>query len=547
MEKTERKKSKKGTGRGNTTVFAIMVSNLIILAGRLLFNGLLGENGMGYYAAVYEMFVFIMLFIGWYLPQAEAKAIRARLVKGQIRNAKRVLHGSMLFGVGLSLFVCIIIFVMSDAFAGKLLLQSLNTLALCVMTPAIVLSVIVNAYRGYFEGMGTAIPSNISRILEQIFALCFGLVFGKIFYGYGEKTGNLVQNANYAPAYAVVGIVIGIIAAQVLILLFFLFLNRVYARSLKKQMDNDNSKIQDSYVEIMRSIVFSGFPYILNMILVQGAVFIDMMIYVHYISGNTMQNYTIHYGSFYGKYCVIIGIFVCVLSVTIAKPFAAIGHFHKREEYRIVKDIFAGEIHTISIYGIPMTVLIAALAEPITGMFFGKVSGTVFLLQVSSSLIFFIPYALFFNYVLQGLGKTILALRNCIAAFAVQAIAVIILLNVVHAGIASIAYGYMFLFGVITFLDGMTLLRYLKYSPEYIRMFVVPFLASAICGILDMLLAKAMLEKAGATVTSIVCILLGCIGYVVLLFVLNGVNEKELSKITGGKTLGKIGKILHLF
>lgn len=547
MENTERRKKKKSVMKGNTAVLSILIANLIIFVGRRLFDGMLGETGMGYYAAVFEMLVFIMLFTGWYLPQVESKAVRARLAKGQIKNAKRVLHSTMLFGVVFSLLIGVVVIVMSDVIAKKLLLQPLNTLAVCVMTPTIVLSAVMNAYRGYFEGMGTVIPTTISRILEQVFALCFGLIFGKIFYNYGEKIGNLVQNPNYAPAYAVVGIIAGIIAAQVLILMFFMFLNRVYARSLKKQMNNDNSKILDSYAEIIRGIVISGFPYMLNTILIQGAVFVDMMIYMHYISGNTVQNYTIHYGSFYGKYCVIIGILACILSCTTAKPGAAIGHFHKREEYRIVKDIFAGEIHTISIYGIPMAVLLAALAEPVTGMFFGKATGTVFLLQVSSSLIFFIPCALFFHYALQGLGKTIVALRNAIAAFAVQTIAVIICLNVAHAGIASVAYGYMFLFGVLTILDGMTLLRYLKYSPEYIRMFVVPFLSAAISGVLDMLLAKAMLEKAGAAVTSIVCILLGCIGYVVLLFALNGVNEKELSKIPGGRTLGKIGKILHLF
>ena len=52
MENTGRKKIKKGVPRGNTAIFAIMVSNLIILLGRLLFSGLLDEIGLGYYAAV---------------------------------------------------------------------------------------------------------------------------------------------------------------------------------------------------------------------------------------------------------------------------------------------------------------------------------------------------------------------------------------------------------------------------------------------------------------------------------------------------------------
>ncbi len=546
MENTERRKRRKGTMKGNTTLFTIMVSNLIILAGRLLFDDMLGENGMGYYAAIYEMFIFIMLLTGWYLPQAEARTVRIRLAKGQIKNAKRVLHGTLLFGIGCSLIICILEIAMAETISKKLLLQPLNSLAVWVMTPAVVLSVMISAYRGYFEGMGTEVPTNISRVLEQIFALGFGFVFGKIFHNYGEKTGNLVQNSNYAPAYTVVGIAVGIIAAQILVLLFLIFINRVYTHALKKQMSKDNSKIQDSYIEIIRSLLVTGLPSMLTMVFVQGAVFVDMLLYMHYISENTMQNYTVHYGSFYGKYGVIIGIFVCILSLTIAKPLAAIRHFHKREEYRVVKDIFAGEIHTLTLYGIPMAVLLAVLAEPVANMFFGRVSGTIFLLQVSSSLILFIPCALFSIYVLRILGRQMLALRNCAVAFILQSAAVVFLLRGAHVGIASVAYGYMFLFGVITILNGMSLMRYLKYSPEYVRVFAIPFLASAICGVLDMLIARAMLEKAGAVMTSAVCILLGCIGYIVLLLALKGVNKKELSKIPGGKMLERIGQSLHL-
>lgn len=546
MGNTERKKIKRGTPRGNNVIFAMMLSNLIILFGRLVFLDMLGEIGMGYYAAVYETLIFILLFISWFIPQAESQAVRSRLVKGQIHNAARVLKGMLLFGIGFGWLLCLLEGVLAGTIAKKLLLQPLNTLGLWMIAPAILFSVLISVYRGYFEGMGTAVPSNISRLLEQIFALGFGVIFGKICYNYGVKAGNLVQNSNYAPAYGVAGIICGILFAQLFVLLFMIFLNRTYAATFKKQLQKDNSKIQDDYPKIVKNIFISGVPHILLLLFMQGAVYVDMLLYIHYIGKNTAQNYTIHYGSFYGKYCIIIGICVCVLGMTLAKPLAAIAHFHKREEYRAVKDIFSSELHTIAIYGIPMAVFVAALAEPITRMLFGKANGTVFLLQVSSSLIFFIPGALFLLYTLQSLGKQKTALINCAIAFLIQSMTMFFFLHVLHLGIASVAYSYMVLFGVMCILNGMSVLRYLKYSPEYIRMFVIPFLASAVAGILDMLLAKAMLNKTGGLITFLVCIVLGSVGYMVLLFALKGVNEKELSKIPGGMILCKLGKLLHL-
>lgn len=545
MENTERKRRKKQP-RGNTYLFTVFLSYLILLIGRLIFADLIGENGMAYYAAVYEWVLFAVLIIGSFLPQAEARAVRSRMAKGQIKNAGRVLKAALLFGVIAGAVCAGLQLVLSELIAEKLLLEPLAVFALWVIAPVLLLSVLISAYRGYFEGIGTAIPTNISRIMEQIFSLVFGLIFGRIFYDYGEKTGKLVQNADYASAYAVVGIAIGMVAAQLLVLLFLVFINGTYSSSFKRQMSKDNSKIPESYTDILRSILITGCPYMLTSLFIQGSVFADMVFYKHYIHDNTVQNYTIHYGSFYGKYAILIGLLVCAVGLLAAKPLAAVTHFHKREEYRAVKEHFAGGLHTFALYGIPAAVLLAVLARPVTDLFFGTANGTVFLLQVSSSLVLLIPCALFFVLVLQSVGKQMLALRNCAAAFAAQTLAVLLFLNVLHLGIASVAYGYMVLFGVMAVLNGMSLFRYLKYSPEYIRIFVMPFVSSAVCGVLVMLLEKALFEKAGGAVTSIVCLLLGFLGYFVLLFALHGISERELNKIAGGRLLLKLGEMLRL-
>lgn len=546
MENTKKRKARKGLPKGNTLLFTMLLSNLIILIGRIPFSHMLGEIGMGYYAAVYELFVFTMIITGWYLPQAEAKNIKSKLSRGQVKNAGRVFKGTLMLSIGTGLFVCILGIGFSGLIAEKILLQPLLEMALWIVAPSLLLSGIIGAYRGYFEGMGTVVPTCVSRVLEQIFALVFGLIFAKIWYGYGEKVGNFVQNPNYAPAYAVAGIVLGVAAAQLLILLFLVFVNGTFSGIFKRQLSKDTNKTTDSYVKIIKTVITSGFPALLSMLFVQGAVFADMLLYMHYTNKNTAKNFMVHYGSFYGKYAVVIGIIVCFISFTMTRPAAAIAHYHKREEYRIVKDIFSGALHTFALYGIPAAVLLTVLAEPITGMLFGKAEGTMFLFQVSSSLLLFLPCALFFWQVLQIIGKQLLAVRNGVIAFIAHIAAVILFLNGMQIGIASIAYGYMILFGLMAILNGMSLLRYLKYSPEYIRMFAIPFLAAAISGVLDMLFAKALLKAAGSTITSIVCIILGFIGYIVLVFALKGINERELSKIPGGKMLQKIGQMLHL-
>jgi len=546
MENTRKRKAGKSLSKGNTILSAMLISNLIMLTGRIPFAHMLGEIGTGYYAAVYELFAFVMIFLGWYLPQAVSKAVRVKINKGQIKNAGRVLTGMLIFAIGAGLLFSLLTIIFSGQISEELLLQPLLSLGICVIAPAFLLSCVISVYRGYFEGIGTVVPTCISRILEQIFSLGFGLIFTRMLYRYGEKAGRLKQNINCAPAYGVVGMAIGMITAQVLILLFLLFINSIYTPALRKKRIADSSKGRDSYAEVIKNVLLSGLVPFSMLLFVQGEVFIDMMLYFHYTHENTAQNFTMHYGSFYGKYGILMGILVCLICFIMIKPLAAIGQLHRREEYRAVKEKFAAAIHAFCIYAVPVAVLLAFLAKPITDMLFGTVKGTVFLLQVSSALLFIIPCAIFFNNVLQAVGKQSLALRNCAVSFVVHIGAVIFFLKVMHLGIASVAYGYMVLFGLMMILNGMTLFRYLKYTPEYVRMLGIPALASLIAGLLDMFLVRALFAKTGGMITSVVCILFGGIGYLVLLFALKGVNKKELSQMPGGNILTGLGQMLRL-
>lgn len=544
--KNTKRKQRKSRQKGNTLLTALFFSALLSLGGRAIFSGILGETGMGYYAAVYELYLFILLFTGFFLPEAEAKNVRVRMTKGQIRNAGKILKGALLYGAFTGIILALICAGLSGFIAQKLLLEPLCSLALCCIAPAVFLSSLTGAYRGFFEGIGSAVPTAVSKVLEQIFSIGLGLVFTGIFYNYGEKVGRLVQNSNYAAAYGVAGMAVGISAAQLLILCFLMFLHKTYKISFRRQMQQDNSKMADSYPQIIFSFFSGGLPHLLTLLFTQGSVFIGMLLYLHYTAGNTTQNFVFQYGSFYAKFALVTGILVCLLCLQTAKPLAALKQYHSREDHRAVKDIFSLTLHSLSIYGIGTAFLLCTLAGPITNMLFGNMAGTIFLFQSCSFLLLFLPCSIFFRYTLNLLGKQMLALRNTGIAFAAYIVSLVILLNVVHAGIASVAYGYMILFGISAVLNGMSLLRFLKFSPDYIRIFALPVLSGAISGILAMLLSRALLKPAGATVTSIVCLTAGLLGYFLLLLALKSIGKRELSKMPFGALWLNLGQILHL-
>lgn len=545
MENT-RRKQRKSPPTTSTYISALFISALFSIAGRAIYSHILGETGMGYYAAVYELFLFILIFTGFFLPEAEAKSVRARMAKGQINNAGKVLKCALLYGVITGIIFALICAGLSGFISQKLLLEPLCSLALFCISPAIFFASMAGAYRGYFEGIGSAVPTLISKILEQIFSLGFGLIFTGIFFNYGEKVGHLVQNSNYAAAYGVAGMAVGISAAQILILFFLIFISRTFKASFRRQPSQDNSKVPDTYPQILLSFFSDGLPHLLMLLFTQGSVFISMLLYVHYTSAHTTQNFAFQYGSFYAKFALVTGVFVCLLCLQTGKPLSAIRHQYGRGEQRGVRDIFFLALNSLCVYGVGLAFLLCTLAEPITKMLFGNMAGTIFLFQTCSFLLLLIPCGIFFQLTLCSLGKQLLALKNAAIAFVVYIFSLVILLNVVHAGIASIAYGYMILFGLLTILNGMSLFRFLKFTPDFIRILALPALSGAICSMLAMLLSRALLEPAGALVTSLVCFILGFAGYFILLMALKSLGKRELSKMPFGGIWLKVGQILHL-
>ena len=62
-------------------------------------------------------------------------------------------------------------------------------LAIMALAPTILISSVLSAYRGYFQGRGNMTPTAVSQVLEQIANTIFSLVFAACFIKYGLAAG----------------------------------------------------------------------------------------------------------------------------------------------------------------------------------------------------------------------------------------------------------------------------------------------------------------------------------------------------------------------
>lgn len=544
-------KAKKRNGRKNTKgkllISVLLFSQVILLSGRIVYTRILNDEGMGYYAGIYELFAFVVLIIGGGLPNAMENLVKERMRRGSFRSAGKIFKTARLTALLTGLLCAAGLILLSEWLAGEVLMEPLNNLAAAVIAPAVVFSALCGVYRGYFQGMGTVVPTCISSVLQQVSAFAAGLAGLFVLKGYGEKAGLLVQNPSYGPLYGIVGLCAGTVAAQLLTLLFLMFVNRSFAGTFKKQMNQDKSGTPERFGTAAAGVAGAGFLSALLLFPYLSYHFVDFVLFCHAGKVQAHGNFIPIYGAYYGKYGTLTGIAAILLVMTVVRPMTGAAGSYRRKNSRLAKDFLTDCIHFLTLFAFPLTVFAALMAEPVLKLLFGTVpAGLVMLLQEGSAFLIFAPFGVLFGLLLQGIGKTGIAVRNGLIAFAVHIAALAVMLNNMKSGIFACLYAVLALFFAMTVLNAVSVCKYFRYIPDFLRIFAVPAAASAVMGLVLVFVQRGLVKILDSGILLLIGAVLSIVVYNAVLLLLKGVSEKELNRMPGGALLARIGRLTHL-
>lgn len=96
-------------------------------------------------------------------------------------------HLLLQFDVGL--FISLTIFLGAGLISTHLMKSPLSVYALRVLAPGLLIVAVMAVIRGYFQGMGTMLPTAISQIIEQVFNAVISIVGASVLFGIGTKAG----------------------------------------------------------------------------------------------------------------------------------------------------------------------------------------------------------------------------------------------------------------------------------------------------------------------------------------------------------------------
>lgn len=544
MEKRSRRTKEKNSMRKDSVVAVGIYAYIGSLIFRIILCHMIGEKGIGYFGIAAELFVIFSFCISYGLSEAVTSLVRYRIKREQYKNAEKVLRCAVILAIVAGGICSFVFLFFGQAFAEKVAGLPLCALAVQMMAPAIVFSVPVGVYRGYFQGNGTRVPTVHSKLLEMLLFYVGGLLCCGLLRGYGQKVSALLQNEDYAAAYGAMGASIGFLASSVFCLLHLIFLVFIYRRNSKRTFQNETLRYQEKNGHILHMLIGASLPSVLYVFVFHCLPLLDGCLYLH-MAKEGIQTETI-WGIYYGKYLPVTGIVGSLIALTSLEPVRKILSFIDREEYRLAKERTGIVIHQLLLLSVPAAVFTAVLAENILNLLFGgnNTEEASLLMWGSFGIPFYVLAIVFLNMLVR-LKKMKSVVICGSTAVLVHIVLVYVLLHGTGLDILAPILG-----GIVSYLllaiGGFSLLcRSLQYTQEWVRSVAFTVIAAGIAGLVIMLINRALASAAGTTVSLVVCLVVGSLIYMVLLTVTKAVSEKEMESMKGGGVLRAFAGLLH--
>ena len=521
-------------------------TGLLGMAVLMILGRQIGDWGMTYLAAALEIYGLLQILFTACIPEGMSRLLRARMSKGQYKNAAKVSKAGFWYCLCAGIFGCALLLICADALAGGFFHLPEAAFALRLLAPLFLAEAVCAVLEGYFQGIGTAMPTVIAGILKQIFILSFSLLAAHGLYGHGEKVSALLHTEKFTYMYGAGGVALGMIFAGLLSLgfLFFIYLGAGRRAGRREQ---EGLRLTEDSPQLLRLLLLTVTAEAATLFLLRagaaGCVYWYGRLGVERLPAG-METL----GAFYAKFLLPTGFLTGIALLLCAGNQVNLVSAVKKEEYKNAKNLFTGGIQTILLLNGFFAVMNLVLEPGILHCLFGSGSGTDFAagcMRRGFPILLFLPMGLYFMRVLSGLGKKKLVLLNTLASFAAFLLTVII--GKAAGGDAYIpVFALALMTAVSCILNGIFVIRALNYTPEWIHLFVMPLLAAAVTGLCLFLLNRALVSLLGEGGATLLGLAIGICCYVILLFTLRCVRSRELYLLPGGGILRKIGEILHI-
>lgn len=539
--------------QGSILAVASIVSRMIGLVYRVVVTNILGDIGNDYYSCAFSVYSIMLTISSFSLPLAVSKLISSRVAKKEYKNVSKILRCALIFGLISGLIVGGICFFGADYITAEIMNTPMSALALRILAPTLVIVAIMGVLRGFFQGLGTMIPTATSQIIEQIINAGGSIIFALTFSGYGLEIGKAFNDPeNYKAAYGAAGSTLGTSIGALAGLLFLVLVLVSYFPRLRKGTIRDVTKYRNTekYSYIVKLMFLTIIPVLLSTTVYQLSDFLDQSIYkkIMALLNYSATDTSINWGIYSGRCLVLISIPITIANSVSASVIPSLTAAIAEGDHRLVRHKINLAIRFVMIIAFPCAVGMGVLSSPILQLLYHDSRELpASLITIASLSIVFYSLSTLTNGILQGVDKLMAPVRNALISLVLHIITLVVCMFFFDLNIYAVVVSNIIFPLSVTVLNGLSIKSHLSYRQEIYRTFIIPAISSAIMGGIIFGLYRLIMHFAAANaLATIVSIIVAIPVYFMFLIGLRGITERELRELPKGRKLLQIAKKLHL-
>ena len=317
------------------------------------------------------------------------------------------LEDQLVFSVIVGVLASLIVFFGADIIVANLMKSPLSAYALRVLAVGLFVVALLGVLRGYFQGLGTMMPTAVSQIIEQVVNAVVSIAGASVLFKIGIAAGEKRNEELLGPAYGAAGGTLGTVAGAVFALLFLLFSFFIYRKVIRRQIRADRTKKKESYRHILKILILTIIPVIFSTAIYNINQILDLSFFNQIMAaqGFTEKEYMTLQGIYTEKYNTLINIPLAMANEVAASVilfYYGCCHKQKKEIHGKIEQT----IKLTMLIAIPCFIGFIVLAKPLMILLYNDANTTPALtLALGAVTVVLYSLSTVTNSILQGLDK----------------------------------------------------------------------------------------------------------------------------------------------
>lgn len=503
-----------------------MVVKLLSIIYIPLLQYYIGDNGYGVYYTTYTVFAFIYVITNTGLSSAISKTVSELIALKNYRDALKVFKLARLLLVLLGTIMSVIMLLLAAPLSNFIKMPSAY-LAIKALAPAILLTSIASAYRGFFQGKGDMNPTAVSQVLEQVMNLVFSILFAALWKKYGVA---------YACAGATVGTTIG---ALVSVLYLWMYYKR--NKTFRVPRDYDETLIHRySNETLFKKLLNCAIPLTMSWGLQNAGGFIDTFYTKRRLitAGFSDADGDVRIG-YLGKYQMLINLPITIVSALCAAILPVVSGAAAVNDREQIKHGIDYAYRTCLLISIPAAVGLAVLSQPIFNTLFWRYRAGASLMKYGSIVVVFMAIVQIQATILQSIGKLYISTIYIVVGITAKIVLNYVLIARPSINILGAVFGSVIGFLIPLLLNNFIIKRTLNIKYNLIKLAVRPLIAAAFMGVVvyivqfDLEYILNFLSKGYITqlTSTVLAIFAGGFTYLYALILVGGITTREMNAV----------------